>query len=88
MKIQRPAKPTDGSFSVLRAAIRERAISVWIDGEQACDDIPLDAPLGVSAISLAGMSNGRSLFNCEFDSFRIWRSGEGPPLSAAIRTER
>ena len=48
VKNKRPAGSRDGSYSVLRANIRERSIAVWIDGAPACDDIPLEAPLGVS----------------------------------------
>ena len=53
VKNKRPASTRDGSYSVLRANIRERSIAVWIDGEPACDDIPLEAPLGVSHVSVA-----------------------------------
>jgi tetratricopeptide (TPR) repeat protein len=69
-----------GAFDRMRAIVQKGHISVWLNGEEACEPIALPEPLTSVLIRLAGRSN-RGV-HCEFQSIRVWRAGKGPPLGS------
>ncbi len=81
---QLPIKPRrDGEFNVLRVAWRDRSLEVWLNGEAACEAIKLDQSLGSARVGFVAVPDPDSTsFDCEFDSLRIWRAGEGPHAPA------
>ena len=82
-----PGEPTaskwnpDGAFNTLRATVREGVIDLWVNGELVCEKIKISVPMQRMHIELAGMTLVEPV-DCEFDSLKIWRAGEGPPIAA------
>ncbi len=70
----------DGAFNTLRAVVQGGQVKLWVNGEQACDPIKLPAPTPWMTLALLGTSKGPPGLHCEFDSYRVWPAGEGPPL--------
>jgi hypothetical protein len=67
------------SFNVLRALVKDQQVKLWINGAEACDPIKVPDSMPLMAITLAGQNSDQGM-SCEFDSARVWRAGEGPPL--------
>ena len=69
------------SASTLRLSFKDDAAQVWVNGEPACDRFKLKHPLGPFRVCVAAM-NGNEPFDCQFDSIRIWRARQAPPIKS------
>ena len=74
-----PSWRGDGAFNLLRVLTKEGKVTVWINGVLACEPFALPDPMAAPMIALSGHTGDTRLYS-EFDSLRVWRAGEGPPL--------
>ena len=71
-----PSWKGDTEFNTLRAHLDNQSLTITVNGETVCDDIALPKATRPMYLEVAGY-NVEKPVDCEFDSIRVWRAGDG-----------